>query len=47
MFSYEIVGQNYISAEHLLLALLSEGEGVAARVLDSLDVDAKEIRKQV
>ncbi|XP_057538551.1 chaperone protein ClpC1, chloroplastic-like [Amaranthus tricolor] len=41
------LGQNYISAEHLFLALLSEGEGVAARVLDSLAVDTKEIREQV
>ncbi|XP_048490184.2 LOW QUALITY PROTEIN: chaperone protein ClpC, chloroplastic [Beta vulgaris subsp. vulgaris] len=41
------LGQNYIGSEHLLLGLLSEGEGVAARVLDNLGVDTKEIRKQV
>ncbi|XP_021760709.1 ATP-dependent Clp protease ATP-binding subunit ClpA homolog, chloroplastic-like [Chenopodium quinoa] len=40
-------GQHYIGAEHLLLGLLSEGEGIAARVLDNLSVDAKEIRKQI
>ncbi|XP_056693121.1 chaperone protein ClpC1, chloroplastic [Spinacia oleracea] len=41
------LGQNYIGSEHLLLGLVSEGEGVAARVLDNLGVEAKEIRKQV
>ncbi|KAL2929756.1 Chaperone protein ClpC1 chloroplastic [Bienertia sinuspersici] len=41
------LGQNYIGSEHLLLGLLSEGEGVAARVLDNLGADAKEIRKEV
>lgn len=45
--NFDIVGQNYIGSEHLLLGLLSESEGVAARVLDNLGVDTKEIRKQV
>ena len=30
---------NYIGTEHLLLGLVREGEGVAARVLDSLGVE--------
>ncbi|XP_074278376.1 ATP-dependent Clp protease ATP-binding subunit ClpA homolog, chloroplastic-like [Silene latifolia] len=37
---------NYIGCEHLLLGLLNEGEGVAARVLDNLGVDLNEIRKE-
>ena len=35
---------NYIGTEHLLLALVREGEGVAARVLDSLDVELSKVR---
>lgn len=42
-----IVGHNYIGSEHLLLGLLREGEGVAARVLESLGADASNIRTQV
>ncbi len=33
------LGHNYIGTEHLLLGLIREGEGVAARVLEILDVD--------
>lgn len=42
-----IVGHNYIGSEHLLLGLLREGEGVAARVLESLGADPSNIRTQV
>jgi ATP-dependent Clp protease ATP-binding subunit ClpA len=38
---------NYIGTEHLLLGLLREEEGLAARVLESLDVTATEVRAQV
>ncbi len=38
---------NYIGTEHLLLALLGEGEGVAARVLTSLGVDLQKAREAV
>lgn len=40
-------GHNYIGSEHLLLGLLREGEGVAARVLESLGADPNNIRTQV
>ncbi|CAA0806881.1 Chaperone protein ClpC1- chloroplastic [Striga hermonthica] len=38
---------NYIGSEHLLLGLLREGEGVAARVLENLGADPSNIRTQV
>ncbi|MCH2205794.1 MAG: ATP-dependent Clp protease ATP-binding subunit [Lentisphaerales bacterium] len=38
---------NYIGTEHLLLGLLREGEGIAAQVLRSLNVDADSIRREV
>ena len=38
---------NYIGTEHLLLALLSEGEGVASRALTNLDITLEEARAQV
>ncbi|RZC59686.1 hypothetical protein C5167_006987 [Papaver somniferum] len=39
-------GHNYIGSEHLLLGLLREGEGVAARVLENLGADPNNIRTQ-
>ncbi|XP_008811697.2 ATP-dependent Clp protease ATP-binding subunit ClpA homolog CD4A, chloroplastic-like [Phoenix dactylifera] len=41
------LGHNYIGTEHLLLGLLREGEGVAARVLESFGADPSNIRTQV
>ncbi len=41
------LGHNYIGTEHLLLGLIREGEGVAARVLENLGVDLTKIRTQV
>uniref|UniRef100_A0A7N0RAN8 Clp protease ATP binding subunit n=1 Tax=Kalanchoe fedtschenkoi TaxID=63787 RepID=A0A7N0RAN8_KALFE len=41
------LGHNYIGSEHLLLGLLREGEGVAARVLENVGADASSIRTQV
>ena len=38
---------NYIGTEHLLLGLLREKEGLAARVLESLDVTLEEVRNQI
>ena len=38
---------NYIGTEHLLMGLLVEEEGLAARVLDSLDITIGEVRQQV
>ena len=38
---------NYIGTEHILLGLLREGDGVAARILRSLNVDADAVRNQV
>src|SRR5213593_2614713 len=38
---------NYIGVEHLLLGLIREGEGVAARVLNSLGVDLAKARTSV
>ncbi|HET7128054.1 MAG TPA: Clp protease N-terminal domain-containing protein [Gaiellaceae bacterium] len=38
---------NYIGTEHLLLGLLREEEGLAARVLDSLDIALEEVRNRV
>jgi ATP-dependent Clp protease ATP-binding subunit ClpA len=35
------LGHNYIGTEHLLLGLIREGEGVAARVLENLGVDLR------
>ena len=38
---------NYIGTEHLLLGLVREGEGVAARVLSNLEVEGDEIRAEL
>ncbi len=38
---------NYIGTEHLLLGLLREGDGVAARILRNLNVDADAVRNEV
>ncbi len=41
------LGHNYIGTEHLLLGLIREGEGVAAKVLESLGVDISRVRSNV
>ncbi len=41
------LGHNYIGTEHLLLGLIREGEGVAARVLENLGIDLTKVRTQV
>jgi ATP-dependent Clp protease ATP-binding subunit ClpC len=41
------LGHNYIGTEHLLLGLIREGEGVAAKVLESLNVDINRVRSNI
>src|SRR5918996_3407186 len=41
------LGHNYIGTEHVLLGLIREGEGVAARVLVGLGADLDRVRRQV
>nr|WP_320411091.1 ATP-dependent Clp protease ATP-binding subunit [Candidatus Hakubella thermalkaliphila] len=41
------MGHNYIGTEHILLGLIREGEGVAARVLQNLGADAERVRAQI
>jgi ATP-dependent Clp protease ATP-binding subunit ClpC len=42
-----LLSHNYIGTEHLLLGLLADGEGDAARTLESLDVTVEAARDQV
>jgi hypothetical protein len=42
-----LLNHNYVGTEHLLLGLLHEGEGVAARALESLDISLEGARAQV
>jgi len=41
------LNHSYVGTEHILLGLLREGEGVAARVLKSLDVDVERCREEI
>jgi ATP-dependent Clp protease ATP-binding subunit ClpC len=41
------LGHNYIGTEHLLLGLIREGDGVAARVLENLGLDLSRVRSAV
>jgi ATP-dependent Clp protease ATP-binding subunit ClpC len=41
------LSHSYVGTEHILLGLLREGEGVAARVLQSLDVDIQRTRNEI
>jgi len=41
------LGHNYIGTEHILLGLVRESEGVAARILNDLDADGDRIRQEV
>ncbi len=40
------MGNNYVGTEHLLMGLIREGEGVAAKVLIDLNVDRKKVREE-
>jgi ATP-dependent Clp protease ATP-binding subunit ClpC len=42
-----LLDHNYIGTEHLLLGLIQEAEGVAAKVLESLDISLEAVRLQV
>src|SRR5689334_18039233 len=41
------LNHNYVGTEHLLLALLRQADGVAAQVLENLNVNLKDIQKEV
>jgi ATP-dependent Clp protease ATP-binding subunit ClpC len=41
------LNHNYVGTEHLLLALLRQNDGVAAQVLENLNINLKDIRKEV
>jgi len=41
------LGNNYIGTEHLLLGIISEGESVAAKVLEALGVNLQKVRNEV
>src|SRR5690349_10576206 len=41
------LNHNYVGTEHLLLALLRQTDGVAAQVLENLNISLKDIRKEV
>jgi ATP-dependent Clp protease ATP-binding subunit ClpC len=42
-----MLNHNYIGTEHILLGLIHEGEGVAARALESLGISLEAVRRQV
>ena len=41
------LGQNFVSTEHLLLALMNETDGISARTLDKLGVNLTRLRKNL
>ena len=43
----KLLGQSHITAEHVLLGIIKEGEGIAAHVLRRLGVDLGELRKEL
>ncbi len=42
-----MLNHNYIGTEHILLGLIHEGEGVAAKALESLNISLEAVRSQV
>ena len=42
-----MLSHNYIGTEHILLGLIHEGEGVAAKALESLNISLEAVRQQV
>jgi ATP-dependent Clp protease ATP-binding subunit ClpC len=42
-----LLNHNYIGTEHILLGLLNEGEGIAAKALESLGISLSSVREQV
>ncbi len=43
----KLLNHNYIGTEHILLGLIHEGEGVAAKALESLGINLDSVREQV
>ncbi len=43
----KMLNHTYVGTEHMLLGLLREGDGVAARVLKNLDVDIEQTRQEI
>ena len=43
----KVLHHTYVGTEHILLGLLREGEGVAARVLRNLDIDIDQCRQEI
>ena len=41
------LGHSYVGTEHLLLGLLREEEGIAARILSNLNVDINKVREEI
>lgn len=41
------LNHNYVGTEHLLLALLRQADGVATQILENLNINLKEVRKEV
>src|SRR5579871_932907 len=41
------LNHTYVGTEHILLGLLREGDGVAARVLKNLDIDIEQTRQEI
>jgi ATP-dependent Clp protease ATP-binding subunit ClpC len=42
-----LLNHSYIGTEHILLGLIHEGEGVAAKALESLSISLEAVRSQV
>jgi ATP-dependent Clp protease ATP-binding subunit ClpC len=42
-----MLGHSHIGTEHILLGLIHEGEGVAAKALESLGISLESVRAQV
>ncbi|MDQ2756689.1 MAG: ATP-dependent Clp protease ATP-binding subunit [Actinomycetota bacterium] len=42
-----LLNHNYIGTEHILLGLIHEGEGLAAKALENLDISLQAVREQV
>jgi ATP-dependent Clp protease ATP-binding subunit ClpC len=43
----KMLNHTYVGTEHILLGLLREGDGVAARVLKNLDIDIEQTRQEI
>ena len=41
------LNHNYMGTEHILLGLIKEGEGVAAKALESMGINLDDVRREV